>query len=405
MIKKLKFKFIILTMSSLLILLAVIVTGVNIMNYNSLKGDADSVLSIISKGDGKFPNIGDGKPGGSRPFSPELPYESRFFSVLMNDEGSIIKVDISHIASVDYNRAVALANDVFSGSKNIGFSSDFRYYRYVDKDLVRITFLDCGRKLDTFRSFLLSTITISLTGYITVLIIVTILAGKILRPISESYEKQKRFITDAGHEIKTPLTIINANVDILEMDNPDNESISDIRLQTKRLTELTNDLVYLSRMEEKCDSLTKVDFPLSDLVCETVATFKAPAVTHDITINADIQPMISMNGDSKSIEKLISVLMNNALKYSPDNGAISIVLKTQGRQTVLSVTNTSSVPVEKEKLSHVFDRFYRTDNSRNSSTGGNGIGLSIAHAIVTAHGGKITASTDNGSNFRITVIM
>lgn len=405
MIKKLKFKFIILTMSSLLILLAVIVTGVNIMNYNSLKGDADSVLSIISKGDGKFPNIGDGKPGGGRPFSPELPYESRFFSVLMNDEGSIIKVDISHIASVDYNRAVALANDVFSGSKNIGFSSDFRYYRYVDKDLVRITFLDCGRKLDTFRSFLLSTITISLTGYITVLIIVTILAGKIIRPISESYEKQKRFITDAGHEIKTPLTIITANVDILEMDNPDNESISDIRLQTKRLTELTNDLVYLSRMEEKSDSLTKVDFPLSDLVCETVAAFKAPAVTHDITINADIQPMISMNGDSKSIEKLISVLMNNALKYSPDNGAISIVLKTQGRQTVLSVTNTSSVPVEREKLSHVFDRFYRTDNSRNSSTGGNGIGLSIAHAIVTAHGGKITASTDNGSNFRITVIM
>lgn len=405
MIKKLKFKFIILTMSSLLILLAVIVTGVNIMNYNSLKEDADSVLSIISKGDGKFPNIGDGKPAGGRPFSPELPYESRFFSVLMNDEGSIIKVDISHIASVDYNRAVALANDVFSGSKNIGFSSDFRYYRYVDKDLVRITFLDCGRKLDTFRSFLLSTITISLTGYITVLIIVTILAGKIIRPISESYEKQKRFITDAGHEIKTPLTIINANVDILEMDNPDNESISDIRLQTKRLTELTNDLVYLSRMEEKSDSLTKVDFPLSDLVCETVAAFKAPAVTHDITINADIQPMISMNGDSKSIEKLISVLMNNALKYSPDNGAISIVLKTQGRQTVLSVTNTSSVPVEREKLSHVFDRFYRTDNSRNSSTGGNGIGLSIAHAIVTAHGGKITASTDNGSNFRITVIM
>ncbi len=398
MIKKLKIKVIFLIMGSLLTLLTVIVTVMNLINYNSLKNEADTILSIISDGNGKFP--GDG-----RPMSPELPYESRFFSVVLNRDGTVIKTDTTHIASVTPDEAGVLATKILSSGKTRDFFENFRYCIYTENDFVRITFLDCGRKLETLYRFLISGVIISLAACAMVFVIVTILAGRIIRPIAESHEKQKRFITDAGHEMKTPLTIINANVDILEMEYEGNECLNDIKLQTERLTTLTNDLVYLSRMDEKDNPVSMIDFPLSDLVNETITSFKAPALTQGKTFESKIQPMLSMHGDIKSMEKLITILISNALKYSPEGSVISVTLHASGKQNVLSISNETCIPVEKNKLSNVFDRFYRTDSSRNSATGGNGIGLSIAKAIAEAHNGKIHAHSEGEYNFTVTAVL
>lgn len=407
MIKRLKIKFICLAMTSLFILLAAVVAGMNVINFHSVVTEADETLMFLSQNKGMFPQLEDGKEegrGGMPPhMSPETPYESRYFSVVMDKSGTVIQTDTSKIISVDADTAKKYAETVMGSSDESGFAERFRYVRSVEESEIRITFLDCGRTLDSFYSFLWVSIGMALLGFAVIFVVIVFFADRMIRPVAESYEKQKRFITDAGHEIKTPLTIINANVDILEMDMGDNECLHDIRQQTERLTLLTNELVYLTRMEEAQDNLQKIELPVSDIVYETVISFKALAQIQEKELVYNIQPMLSMEGDQKAIQQLISILMDNALKYSPQGSRIEVNLVKQGRTCRLDVSNITEDPMDKEEITRVFDRFYRADRSRNSETGGHGIGLSAAKAIVTAHGGKIQAWMQDETVFHITV--
>lgn len=192
--------------------------------------------------------------------------------------------------------------------------------------------------------------------------------------MAESYEKQKQFITDAGHELKTPLTIISADTDLAEMECGENEWLEDIRRQAQRLTGLTEDLIYLSRMEEAQPRLQFLEFPISDVVEEMAQSFVAPARSQDKNLDIEVRPMISCNGDEKAVRQLVSILMDNALKYAPPGGQLALRLERQGRAVVLTVSNTTVHPVDKESLEHLFDRFYRGDQSRNTQTGGYGFG-------------------------------
>ncbi len=405
MIGKLKLKFIILSMTALFVLLTVIVAGMNIINYNSVVEEADSILSVLSQNKGIFPDFepnASGRPNDKLPphLSPETPYESRYFSVFYNEMGDIVNVDVSKISAIDRGNAVELAGKV-SGNK--GFIREYRYIVSDDMGGTRMTFLDCGRKLEAFNKFLVSSITMSVIGYAIVFVIIFILSGKIIKPISEAYEKQKRFITDAGHEIKTPLTIINANADILEMefDEP-NESLIDIKEQTKRLKTLTEDLVMLSRMEEAEGRLPKIEFPISEVVSECAGPFKNLAIQKNKEFICNIEPMLTLGGNDKAIRQLVSILLDNALKYSNNGGTVALTLARQNHSIMLSVYNTVEGEINPEQLKYVFDRFYRTDTSRNSETGGHGIGLSIAKAITTSHDGKIKATTNDGKSFILT---
>lgn len=406
MIKGLKVRFIILSMASLLILMTLILIGMNIINYSTVKSEADEILSLLSQNKGTFPEFQDGRGSNHLPphMSPELPYESRFFSVLINSSGEVIFVETSRIATVNRETAINYAKKIRITDDSSGFIDRFRFISKAEGDTTRITFLDCGRQLDAFKSFLITSIVMAIAGLVAVFFVIFFFAGKILRPISESYKKQKRFITDAGHEIKTPLTIINANIDLLEIELGSNESTDEIRQQTKRLTSLANDLVYLARMEEAENKIQMIDFPISETVQETVDQFKLTAKAQNKEIYCNIQPMLSMTGNDRSIRQFISILMDNALKYSCSDSKISIELTRQSKNLVLSVSNTTSVFVDKKDLDRIFDRFYRTDPSRNSSTGGYGIGLSIASAIVQAHRGKIQASIKDQDLFTISAI-
>lgn len=410
MIKKLRFKFVAIAMLSLFTVLAVIIATVNIVSYNSIVYSADEVLSLLSSGEGRFP-LRDGPIIPGEPFPgdrfaearPELRYESRFFSVLIDESGVIIATDTDFIAAIDKNTAADMAQRVFLSGNASGFTGDYRYHVFPDGTSTRIIFLDCTRDLSTFRRFLLISCGISLAGLAAVFVLIMLLSGYIVRPVSESYEKQKRFITDAGHEIKTPITIIDADAEILEMDTPDNEWLQDIRKQVKRLSTLTNDLIYLSRMDEENPRLQCIDFPLSDVVAESAGSFTACAMTQNKTLKTDIQPMLTKHGDEKAVRQLVSILLDNALKYSPKNSRIDLTLKQQGKTAVMTVTNTTLETVSKEMLEHLFDRFYRADPARHSR--GYGIGLSIAQAIVTAHKGKIAATAADNSTLTITVIL
>lgn len=409
MIRKLRIKLVLVSMLSLLLVLTVILGIVGVLNYRKIVADADSVLAILQEHDGSFPTGDhkgdglfsiDGPPRDSRRFSPELPYESRYFSVFLTESGDVVSVNTGKIAAVDTSTAIDYAREAVSAGRSRGFVGDYRYTTYTAGDEIHIIFLDYGREMSSFRTFLLTGTGVSIVGLLAVLLLLIFFSGRIVKPFSENYERQKQFITDAGHELKTPLTIIDADAEVLEMDLGGNEWLNDIKAQTKRLAQLTNSLILLSRMEEKPQT-EKIEFPISDLAEETVETFQALARTRNKNLTAQIQPVLSMCGDEKAIRQLFSILLDNAVKYSDDGGKIEITLKKQKNTIYLSVFNTVE-SISRESLPHLFDRFYRTDKSRNSKTGGYGLGLSIASAIVTAHKGKITASTQDEKSLLIT---
>ena len=406
MINKLKRRFLLIGTVFMFILMSVLVLIMNLVNYREVVNESDRVLDMLSRpdeafsGDQDFPSIEEILgiiPAG---MSIEVPYESRYFVAVASAEGNMIYADLTRIVSVDEDSAKEYIITALESDDSRGFVGNFRYSKTEQSNGTRMVFLDCGRKLDQFKSFLWISVIVGLCGCVIVFIAFAFTAGRIVAPIAEGYEKQKRFISDAGHEIKTPLSIINANVDIMELDG-EKEELTEIREQTKRLTTLTNDLVMLSKMEEAEHTLQKIDFPLSDLVSETAASFRAPAAANGLELTADVAPDITANGSPDSIRRLVSVLLENAVKYSPEGGSVKLSLAAHRRTAQLIVENDSAEPISEESLKHIFDRFYRADASRNSSTGGHGIGLSIAKAIVEAHGGSISASTKTGKEFRV----
>lgn len=405
MIKKLRVKLIIASMISLLMVLLVIEGVVGVLNYNKIASDADRILEILEENSGAFPIKVPFDQKRERPLiSPEVPYESRYFSVLLNKEGEILFVDTKKIASVNSDEAIKYAEVVWEKQNVKGFYNNYRYLRYSHDNGEQIIFLDCSRQMDTFRNLLFTAFWVSVLGLLSVLVLMIYFSSRIVKPFSDNYEKQKRFITDAGHELKTPLTIIDADAEILEMDYGENEWLKDIQSQTKRLADLTNALVLLSRMEEGQKNEMEVEFPLSDIVEEELNAFQSLAKVNGKNLSGTIAPMISMKGDEKAIRSLITILLDNAMKYSDEEGNIKVTLYLQKNRIYLSVFNTVNY-ISREQTLHLFDRFYRTDSSRNSQTGGYGLGLSIAAAAVASHKGKIIAETDDEHSLRITVTL
>lgn len=412
MIRKLRIKLILAAILSLLLVLTTILGVVGILNYKKILTDADTILAILQENDGSFPMIEPSNDnsgffnipqGTNHRFSAELPYESRYFSVLFSADGAVISVNTGKIAAVDTTKAIEYAQLVIQKGYIKGFVEDYRYTVYTVNNEIHIIFLDCGREMSSFRAFLFASVGVSLIGLLAVMLLLFFFSGRIVRPFSENYEKQRQFITDAGHELKTPLTIIDADAEVLEMDIGKNEWLSDIQVQTKRLEQLTNSLIQLSRMEEQ-PQVKKIEFPLSDVVEETVETFQALAKTQNKNLSETIQPMLSMSGDEQAIRQLITILLDNAVKYSDDGGRIELTLEKLKNSIQLSVFNTANY-ISRENLPNFFNRFYRADQSRNSKTGGYGLGLSIASAIVSAHKGKIWASTQDEKSLLIMVIL
>jgi len=409
MISKLRRKFIIISMLSVTLVLTVLIASINIFNYRKVIGNADDVLNVLSANEGEFPPDTnpdpprDGQFGGhdggrkdhGGEMSPEMRFEARFFTITFDNNGNVTEIDTGKIAAVDTSNARALAESVYADGKTKGFKGDYRFRRSDNGDETLIVFYDCGRSLDNARSFLGISIVISLIGLLIVFALIAISSKAVIRPVAESYEKQKRFITDAGHELKTPLAVINADCDVLEMESDEgsNEWVADIRKQTEKLTVLTGRLIYLAKTEEGSKTeLVKIDFPLSDVLSEETDSFNGLARSSGKTIETDIASGITYTGDQKAIEELISILMDNAIKYSPEESTIKVSLKKNNSKVILSVSNDTKDSLTKEDLDHMFDRFYRTDRSRNSETGGYGIGLSIAKGITESHGGRIFAS-------------
>ena len=405
MIKKLKIKFIVLGTSVLFALLAAIVFAMNLVNYRSMINEADGIISLISENNGAFPDNFQPSNMVSIRISTETAYESRFFSIAFDKNGNRTNVNTNQIMSVDSGTAVKYGYKIYESGRKNGFLGIYRYVVTQDHDNTIVTFLDCDRRLSYYNNFLSTSLIMAAIGLGAGFLIIFIFSGRIVRPVAESYKKQKQFITDAGHEIKTPLAIINANVDLLEMESDEeNESLVDIRNQVERLRILTDDLIMLSKIEEGGQIMNMANFSLSDTVNESADSFYALAESQNKNIVCNIAPDICICGDKKYILQLNNILIENAIKYSSPSTDITVSLTKNGKYAELSIHNFTETEVDGSKLNSIFDRFYRTDSSRNSETGGYGIGLSVAKGIVSSHGGKISAATSDGHDFKITAV-
>lgn len=454
MVKKLRRRFIAVTILSVFCTIALLTLIINGISYQNVLDRSDWTLSVLAANHGTFPESllikerhnsvevsgsGDVKEKSTiivqkkRRFSKlnpkddtndrsyifriqldnkartsAQPFETRYFSVLTDSAGTLREVDSSQLLAVNKDALESIqrkAERKLSKDGKCAFIEDFRCTRVTEKSGIRYIYLDCSRSLDNFRAFRNVSILVCLIGVTIISALITFFSGKILRPVAESYEKQQRFITDAGHEIRTPLTIINADVSVLEMEqegDETNEWLEDIRQQTRRLSNLTEELVYLTRMEEvQKTSVNMKRLNFSKIVGDVAHSFESRALVSEKKYDCSVAEDLFLRGDESALRKLVSILLDNAFKYSSDSGDIRLRFYRQGKSIFLTVSNSVD-EIPNDSIPHLFDRFYRADSSRNSETGGHGIGLSIAQAVVRAHGGKIVAYTPDGKTLRIT---
>lgn len=417
MLRQLKRKFIWISMLSVTLVLMLIMGTINIINYNITRQSAEHLLNILADNDGVFPRrTTERKPEGDAPgakqppdmssFSPEAPFSTRYFTVSMstyNGQVVISDTNISNIAAVTSELAHTYALRLNTRNRLSGYLDNYRYRRIQTSDSsVMYIFLDCEQELHSFRSFLTASLLISLIGLLLIFLLLMIFSGNVVRPIVESYEKQKRFITDASHEIKTPLAIIDADTDVMEMEHGSSQWTTSIKKQTERLTALTERLVLLSKMEEGTCEMDMHPLNLSALLSDTIASFEAVCNTGNIILTTAIEADITITGNEDALRQAFTMLVDNALKYS--DGTIHISLQRKGRRALITFEN-SVHEIQPGTHNEFFERFYRPDASRNSRSGGFGIGLSAVKAIIEAHQGRIHAKSKHAHSILFSLFL
>lgn len=413
MIDKLRRRFIMIAMLSVFIVLSCITAFINLWNLANVYSDADATIATIIENDGHFPRPVKDKPKEkdevnktirlpvSPSQSPEAPFSTRFFAVTLDNSGNELSANTGSIAAVDTEQALELAEWAVSNGKNKGTAGIYRFGVLHQADKTLVVFLDCGRDLHYLQGFLMSSLVVAAIGFTSVSLLIIIFSRAAVRPVATSYLKQKQFITDAGHELKTPLAIISAANEVLELEHGESEWTRSIANQTGRLGKLTEQLVSLTRMEED-STPTMCSTDLCEVVEQAADAVQPIATAQGKQLVVNIEPSVVVTGNEQSLGQLTMLLLDNALKYSPSGAVVALSLATQGRHAELQVHNPTAA-IEQGSHNELFERFYRSDSSRSSETGGYGLGLSIAQAIAQSHKATITARSDDGVSLTVTV--
>lgn len=399
MFKSLRKKFIITAVGSVAVVITVLALALNFINFNKLEEKIDTTLLDASKSQAItkiFSEDGDDLVITKNSTNPT---DYNGFSIAKVDsDGEIIKAyrDDTLVSNHD-----ALQNKVEQALEKGGTSGFIGSYRFLKVETEvgnLILFLNCQRELDSFESFAKNSILISIFVIVSVLIMIILISKKVIAPIQETYIKQKQFITGASHELKTPLAIISSNADVLEMENGNSKWTNNIHNQVDRLTSLVNSLVVFSRMEER-DAVERVSFDLTEVLQSRIADFNELANFQKKYIVTNITSNLNYYGEKESIIQLMDILLENSIKYAPENSDILVSLEKNRKYAILKVSNKADV--KKGDLSKVFDRFYRLDESRNSTIKGYGIGLSMAQLIAEKHKETIRAYAPEDGIFKI----
>ena len=337
-------------------------------------------------------------------YKSETPFSTRFFTVVYNSEGTVINTVFDNIATVSEDNVDTYVEKVLN-KEGYGFYSNFKYYiKETSEGNNMAIFLDCSKELSSLRTTIFISLFAMAVCILWVYIIVLLFSNKAIEPYIKSHEKQKQFITDASHELKTPITVIATSLKVLEMDVGKQKWIDKAIAQTEKLKELVNSLVTLSRMDEENSFFKFNVFNISDTMSETVESYRDFAESNGHEVICNIENGVTFKGDEYAIRQLVSILIDNAVKYASKDTPIRLTLTASKRHVVVTSSNQAD-EINKDELEKVFERFYRTDKSRNSNTGGFGIGLSIARSIAEEHNGTIVAKSEDGVNVDFVVRM
>ncbi len=397
MLKKLQKKFILLTTLISTIVMLLIAVAINIINYTSIMSYSDGILEILINND--F-SINNGAPPDHR-VPREFAFTTRFFIVHSNINDEITYIDTKHINRVSVQDAPIYVETANELGDNLGMIDAFRYIKSDTSNGNIYIFLDIEEDLLGFERYMIYSFLIVSFAVILIFILSCLFSKKAVFPIAESYEKQKRFITDVSHELKTPLAIIKADCDVIEIENGEGEWTDSIKSQIVRFNTLVEDLISLAKLDEESVSLIKEYFSLSDTISATIDEFIPAIKQANLEFTSEICKNINYNGDEVFIRKLLTILIDNAIKYS--NEYLKITLNMDKNKVVFSVENSCDT-IKIGKHNNWFERFYRGDESRNSDIKGFGIGLSIAKSICDKHGAKIIAESKTGKELIISII-
>jgi signal transduction histidine kinase len=407
MLKKLRWRFILAAMGAFFAVIVLIAFLVNFFTYAVITNRVDQSIEMIASSDFRSPRDMMPEPrGGGNPFEgrpdKEASYMMRFFIVRVEDSGDATYISTDFVASIDADTAVEYANKALAKRSDEGYIGNYRYAKSDNSGETVLIFLNASRELQFARTLCLLTIEISLASLILVFILVVIFSKKAIRPIENNIKQQKQFITDASHELKTPLTSISTSLDVITAEHGEDEWTDNIKKQTGRMTKLVSELVTLSRLDEDIPLPNKERFSLSNAAWETVDIYQSQAKGRGKKMTIDIAENVEIFGDKSAVQQMLSVLLDNAVRYSNDEGEIRFSVYTKKNKARIEVYNTCDYDTPPD-VNRLFDRFYRPDGSRSSETGGTGVGLAIAQAVAESHGGTIKAICPDGKSMTIKV--
>lgn len=399
MIRKLKKEFIFTAMIGVSIVLIALLGTLNAINIHTIYGEIKETLLLLSESvDKKFSDFEDIEEDFSFTDFLEDPknrqdmiLSSNFFVVRMDADGKPIYVNTKQITSLTENEAIHLAVKVQAHKTPLGTYGRYRFHITNIGGIKTIVFLDISEEIVSFLRILLLSLGLGIVCWGLMLILAIKLSNKAISPVAASIETQKQFITNASHELKTPVSVILSNVEALELYTSQTKWSNNIKNQSLHLTKMVQDLLTLSKMDEKALTVNTEDIPVSDLLQTELNAYQTRINSKNITLYCDLDDNIWGVADRDQLEKLFAILIDNAITYANKNGTIWVRLNERKQHFVFEIENTCDVlpDVPPEKL---FERFYRADKTRHYGEGTCGIGLSIAKAIVDSHNGKIDSN-------------
>ena len=402
MFKSLRRKFVATSVASVAVVIILMASTLNFINYYKMGQRVDDSLYEASKSSALVTIFSDGEEDMivTKNTASKTPNNNGFSIAKIDENKNVIRSYRDDVLIKGKDDLQKLVTEAVNESSTSGYVGTYRYLKVNNDAGNLVLLLNTQRDLDSFHAFMRNSIIVSSIVILSVFILLVLISKKVIAPIQQSYQKQKQFITDASHELKTPLAIIRSNTDVLELENGDSKWTKNIQNQVDRLTSLVNSLVVFSRMEEK-DTAEKVRFNLSESLHARIDDFEELASFQKKHIIADINNNIYYRGEQQAIVQLMDILLENAIKYATKETNINVTLKKNKKYAMMKISNQANV--KKGDLRKVFDRFYRLDESRNSTVKGYGIGLSMAKLIAEKHKEVIKAYAPEDGIFKIEV--
>ena len=397
-------------MASLILLFAVTLSVIMLASYREVRRQNTEMLEryaeLYSLED-RPGSLNDQEPIGSKPpdepgHGPQQgkpPIDSRpdyqlstFYSVAFGDGNAVLAVDTGEKDVYSEGKLTQIAEEILAAGKPSGRTGNLTYIVSSRPNYTLVAFMDNTVTEGSLNTLLHNMLWVGGAAIVVLFFISLLLSKRIIRPLEENDRRQKQFISDASHELKTPVAVIDTNAELLAREIGENEWLANIRYENERMGGLVRQLLDLSRAENTETPMEQVDFSRA-VTGETLA-LETLAFDRGRVFRTDIEDGIALTGNKTQLSQLVSILLDNAIRHATGN-EIEISLKRQGHHAVLSVINDGE-EILQDKLNHLFDRFYRVDEARSSEGQHYGLGLSIAKAVAEKHGGSISVSCHDG---------